>query len=409
MSLSNGTMKIAYVVTRADSVGGAQVHILDLAQALLLEGHEVTVLIGGDGPVIDALQQRGIPYHSIRHLAKPLRPGADLRATIELCQALRTIRPQLVAAHTAKAGMLARGAAALSGIPAVFTPHGWAISDRVSARSGRVFKLLERLGGYFSARIINVCEYERGLALRHKIAPEAKLSVVHNGIPDIGSSLLAQPDREPPILITIARFEEPKDYRTLLCALSGLKDLTWTIDLVGDGPLQPAMESLARDLGLAERMQFLGARRNTAWLLAQAQLFVLSTRSEAFPYSVLEGMRAGLPVVSSDAGGIREAVADGETGMLVTAKDASQLQGQLRRLILDAQLRRRLGAAGRRRFLEQFTVDKMVNQTVQIYREVISAHPVGAQRAPAPPDKRKWHGIPAHGKHENSQILIEKR
>src|SRR5581483_10967830 len=103
-------LKIAYVVTRADSVGGAQVHVLDLSQALLAEGHEVTVLVGGGGPVIQELKTRGIPYYSIRHLGKPLRPGADIRATLELCKALRTIRPQLVAAHTAKAGMLARWA-----------------------------------------------------------------------------------------------------------------------------------------------------------------------------------------------------------------------------------------------------------------------------------------------------------
>src|SRR5258708_7571898 len=101
-------MRIAYIVTRADSLGGAHTHILDLAGALLSQGHEVTVLIGGSGPGIAELQERGISSRSLRHLAKPIRPVDDIRAIFEILAVLRNLRPDLVAAHTAKAGMLGR-------------------------------------------------------------------------------------------------------------------------------------------------------------------------------------------------------------------------------------------------------------------------------------------------------------
>jgi glycosyltransferase involved in cell wall biosynthesis len=371
-------VKIAFVITRADSLGGAHTHLLDIATALVARSHKVVVLLGGEGEVTRELQTKRIPFRALHRLAKPINPAKDLLAVLEIWKSLRDFRPDLVAAHTAKAGLLARCAGALARIPVVFTPHGWAITDRISARQGRLFRILERLAGCLSARIINVCEYERALARECKIAPEAKLATVLNGIPNISAEFLAEADRQPCKLIMVARFESPKDHSTLLLALSMLKDLPWMIDLVGDGPLEPEVRRMARELGLDDRLRFLGARSDVAGLLAQAQVFVLSSRSEALPYAVLEAMRAGLPVIASDVGGICEAVADGETGLLASPKDADGLARHLRGLIASSELRMKLGRAGRRRVLELFTLDKMLEKTFEIYREVIAqsqAHP----------------------------------
>jgi glycosyltransferase involved in cell wall biosynthesis len=365
---------ITFVITRGDSLGGAHTHVLDLATAFLARGHKVTVLLGGQGEVTRELETRGIPFRSLRHLAKPIHPVKDLLATFELWKALVEISPDLVAAHTAKAGLVARCAAALARIPVVFTPHGWAISDRISARQGRIFRTIERLAGRLSARLINVCEYERTLAREFRIAEDAKLVVVHNGIPDIPSEFLAHPECQPARLITVARFESPKDYSTLLLALSMLKDHQWTIDLVGDGPLQPEIRRMAQAMGLEHRLRFLGARNDVPGLLAQAHVFVLSTRSEALPYSVLEAMRAGLPVVASNVGGISEAVADGQTGLVVPPNDATALARHLGRLIASPELRAQMGGAARTRVLELFTLDKMLEQTFDIYSDVVAQY-----------------------------------
>src|SRR5436190_9211307 len=246
-------MKVAYIVTRADSFGGAQAHVLDLAQALRAGGGEPVVLVGGDGPFAAELRRRHVPCIAIRHLVRPVHPARDALAFLEILAALRRIAPDLVCAHTAKAGLLGRVAGAALRIPTIFTPHGWAIADRISARQGRFFRYVEKLAGVFTARIINVCEYERDLALRCRIAAAGKLAMVYNGMPDIPPALRANARAHPPRLLMVARMEQPKDHATVLKALAGLKSLAWGFDFAGDGPLEPAVRKLVQQLGLDNR------------------------------------------------------------------------------------------------------------------------------------------------------------
>jgi glycosyltransferase involved in cell wall biosynthesis len=222
-------MRIVEIVTRADDLGGAEVHVRDLAAALAARGHEVLVLAGGDGVFTRELERAGVPCLPIHHLVKQISPADDLRALGELTSALRRIRPDIVAAHTAKAGFLGRLAAAALRIPAVFTPHGWAITDRISPAQGRIYRWAERLGAVFSARIINVCEFERQLALRHHIAGSGKLAVVHNGMADVPAELRADAALSPPRLVMVARMARPKDHATLLQAMARLRDLPWEL------------------------------------------------------------------------------------------------------------------------------------------------------------------------------------
>jgi len=182
--------------------------------------------------------------------------------------------------------------------------------------------------------------------------------------------------------------EQPKDHATVLKALAGLKSLAWGFDFAGDGPLEPAVRKLVQQLGLDNRVRLLGFRRDVSELIASSQVFVLSSRSEAFPYSVLEAMRAALPVVATDVGGIREAVVPEETGLLSPPGDPDALQANLRRLMNDAEARRRLGEAGRRRYLSQFTFDKMQANTFALYREVLST-PAAAQVVDAEPARAR--------------------
>ena len=144
-------------------------------------------------------------------------------------------------------------------------------------------------------------------------------------------------------------------------------EMPWELDLIGDGPLQLAVEAQARRLGIAERVRFLGLRRDVAERLAQSQLFVLATRWEGFPYTILEAMRAGLPVVASDVGGVREAVVHGETGLLVPRGDEQALRQRLSEMLASVDLRQRLGAAGRRRFEATFTFARMIDKTAAVY------------------------------------------
>lgn len=375
-------MRVAYLLTRADNdIGGAQIHVRDLSQALLAQGHEVTVLAGGRGKFAFDLAAKHIPFRHIPHLAVPLNPVCDALALTEILRALTRLKPDLVCAHTAKAGFLGRIASAILRIPAIFTPHGWAITDRISAARGRFFRRAEQTAALFSSRIINVCEFEERLATAYRIAPPEKLAVIHNGIADVRENLLADASGEPPVIVMLARFAEPKQHGVLLQALAGLKHLDWRLELLGSGPLEPAVRLQAADLDLAGRVRFRGFCPDTASVLARAQMMVLASRFEAFPYSILEAMRAGLPVLASDVGGVREAVVEGQTGFLSLAGDVAALRNHLAACIANPVLRRCLGQQGRRRYLRLFTLDRMIADTLSVYRLAVHSSPVTASLA----------------------------
>jgi glycosyltransferase involved in cell wall biosynthesis len=132
------------------------------------------------------------------------------------------------------------------------------------------------------------------------------------------------------------------------------------------------MERLATKLGVRQDVDFLGCRADVPELLASAHVLILSSGSEAFPISVLEGMRAGLPVVASDVGGVGEAVLDRRTGFLVPRGDERCFRSCLESLIGDPALRGELGDAGRRRFLREFTAASMIEGTASLYREAVA-------------------------------------
>jgi glycosyltransferase involved in cell wall biosynthesis len=360
-------MRIAYVVTRADSVGGASIHVLEMARSMLSRGHDVVVFVGGGGPVKERLAEAGVPCRSLRFLRRAVHPVYDVRAWFELVKALREFQPDLVSTHTAKAGWVGRAACARLRIPAIYTPHGLPVGDRMSRRASPFYGLAERVAARWGRAIVCVCESERRLALAQRIAPPEQLHVVHNGVRDVPESLRASPAVSPPRVVSVARFEAPKDQATLLAALARLADLDWELELVGDGPDEAAIRALAGRLGIAARVRFLGYQSDVAPMLARAQIFALSSRSEAFPRSVLEAMRAGLPVVASDVGGVSEAVESGITGAVVPRSDAQSLAEALRRLVLDPATRQQEGAAARARYESHFRLECMIEKTAALY------------------------------------------
>ena len=125
------------------------------------------------------------------------------------------------------------------------------------------------------------------------------------------------------------------------------------------------------DLGLQEHIHFSGEVHDVPARLAQSSLFVLVSRWEGLPRSIIEAMRAGLPVVASDVGGVRELVEDGVTGYLVPSGDVALLRQWLQELIESPTLRTQMGQAGRRRFEEQFQFEAMFQKTLGVYEEVL--------------------------------------
>jgi glycosyltransferase involved in cell wall biosynthesis len=364
-------VKIAYIVTRADPIGGVQIHIRDLAAAVQSQGHTATVLSGGSGPFIDALRAQGTPTVMLRHLSVPIDPVRDLLALREIRAVVMRLHPDLLAVHSAKATVLGRLVGRALRIPVVVTAHGWTFTPGFPRIQAAAYRQIERLLGPLASKIIAVSEFDRRLALDARIVAEDRIVTVHNGMPDIPSRLRAEPDRSPPRLVMVARLGAQKDHTSLLRALAGLTHHPWELELIGEGPLMGEMKSLAATLGIGGRVQFLGQRTDVDQRLAEAQVSLLVTNWEGFPLSILESMRAGLPVVASAVGGIDEAVRHEDTGYLVPRGDVALLRDRIEKLLANPGLRRRMGTSGRARYEQHFTLDQTVSKTLTVYRDVL--------------------------------------
>lgn len=357
---------LLFVITRGDSIGGAQIHVRDLAAGAARRGHRVAVAVGTPGPFLDLLKQAGISSFVIPGLGRNLDPVGDLRAILGLRGVIRRWKPDLVACHTAKAGLVGRLAAWWSGVPAQYTVHGWQFADGISPVQRLLVLAAETLLARVTRMIITVSEYDRKLGLRFRVAPADRIVTVHNGMPAEGEP--PAPGVSPTVrLVMVARFQPQKDHGTLFAALDRLADLPWSLHLVGDGPDLARWRTWVRDRGWETRVVFHGLSLNVPGILARSDIFVLASRWEGFPNSILEAMRAGLPVVATGVGGVSEAVVEGVTGMVVPPADPERLAGALAQLLADRTLRQKWGARGRERFESEFTFERMLDKTEAVW------------------------------------------
>lgn len=356
-------MKILYVITCADR-GGAQVALLDLVSNLP-PGYEPVVAAGESGFLQQGCDRAGIPFRTIRGLMRQIHPINDLLALVRLVSLIRREKPALVHAHTSKAGLLARIAAWSTGTPSVFTVHTWSFDDGVRRLLRWIAVPLEKFAAQFGGPIITVSDANTRKGLRWSIASEDRIVRIWLGIPD--STLLTQSEKRSHVtMIMVARFVEQKDHELLLRALTGVKG-NWVLQLVGNGLMLEKTKALARELNLEKRIRFLGERSDVPDLLSQADIYVLASKWEGLPVSILEAMRASLPVIATDVGGISEMVKDEVTGLLARAGDPDHLRNRLQILIDSPELRTTLGKAARRSFEENFQIEASVRKTIAVY------------------------------------------
>ena len=235
-------------------------------------------------------------------------------------------------------------------------------------------------------RLIAVSEGLRRTYERIGVPPESFVTVPNGVAPRadrMGRSeareiLGLEPDR--PVVLTIGRLTHMKGQWSLIDAVPGLaaRFPGLAVVLLGDGPLRTSLQARAASLGISAHVVFAGHRPDARRLLAAADVFVLPSRHEGMPLAALEAMEAGLPVVATRVIGSAEVVDDGVTGALVRAGDPAELGAAVARLLADPALRRRQGAAGRRRYEACFTRERMAVDTADVYDSVLAGVEVAA-------------------------------
>lgn len=358
-------MKVLYLVTKSER-GGAQVHVLDLIRALQ-NRIEPVVACGDDGFLLQECRKLGIETHVIPELVHPIRPIQDLRGVFAVAALIRRCRPDIIHGHTAKAGLLARAAGWMTQTPSFYTVHSWSFVG-TERRTASIAVWLERAARFTGGTVVEVCRSNFRLARQRNVVQPERHLTIWNGMPD--TSLRAHPRLSGTVQILMAaRFVIQKEHRCLLEALAGIDKQSWQLTLAGDGPLKAEMEQLARDLGIEHQVTFLGDTDQVSALLASSDIFVLSTRYESLPLSIIEAMRCGLPVVASNTGGISELIENGVTGYVTPYSAPEKLRERLADLIASPRTRRRMGQAGRERYEQHFTVETMAGAVLALYRE----------------------------------------
>jgi glycosyltransferase involved in cell wall biosynthesis len=355
--------RLLILITLAEA-GGAQTSVATLLPGLTAE-FDVTVAAHGSGPLRDAAHAAGVPFVQLEHMRRAISPWQDTLALVELVRLCRRVRPDIVHAHSSKAGALGRLAAALARAPVrIFTVHGWSFAA-YGGLPGRLYLWVERRLRRLTTAVVCVAEASRDVGVDAGACRTERTLVIHNAV-DVAA--FAAPDqlRGIPRVVSIGRFAFPKDFATLVEALAATR-ADYRAAFVGEGPLLPEIAATIRQRGLTERIDLLGNRGDVPGVLASADVFVLSSRSEGFPVSILEAMAAGLPVVATDVGGVAESVVDGETGLLVPPGDPAGLAAALDRLLTDGALRLRLGAAGRERARRHFDLAGFRRAHVELY------------------------------------------
>src|SRR5271165_600154 len=360
--------RLLYLVRRAER-GGAQMHVLELALAMRAD-FEVHVATGEEGFLTKACRDASIPVHILPHLQREINPLADARAWFEVHRLLVNTRPDLLHVHTWKSGLLGRLAARVAGIPVVYTVHMWPFGRNVP-RLWRLFgPSIERLLAVCCQRLITVSQAAAVIGRKYRITDPSRIATIENGIGD-------RPERahltsgSPPVIAMVARFFPPKDHSTLLHAFSRLGDRARLV-LIGDGPKLAEAKTLAQRLGIHKFVSFIGNRDDVPILLMGIDIFVLSSMIEDCPISIIEAMRAGLPVIAPRVGGIPDLVINGQTGLLFEAGSASELQAALDLLIRDATMRKRFGQEGRTRYERKFRSAIMCSKTYSVYKDVLA-------------------------------------
>jgi glycosyltransferase involved in cell wall biosynthesis len=380
-------VKIVHVIARLN-VGGAALSVLELAAGQRRNGHDVLVVAGripaGEASMENVAEELGVPYLHLSPLQREVSVVSDIATTRALRALIRQRRPDVLHTHTAKAGATGRSAAALAGRarpPAVVhTYHGHVLSGYFAPSRERAFRLVERALARVTDRLIAVSEEVRDDLVRLHVARTEKFAVVPYGF-DLTRARNDEATRarkrseagvgDGQFVIgwagRLTQIKQPLDLVRVTAAVDGS-----VLVLAGDGELRADAEALARDLGVHDRVRFLGYVADMGSWYAAFDAFLLTSANEGAPVVAIEAQSAGVPVVATDAGGTRTVVDDGETGFVVQVGDVEALADRLGRLRDDVVLRERLGAAGAERMRGKFSLDRMVDDVDRVYGEILS-------------------------------------
>lgn len=370
-------MRILYVITKSE-IGGAQTHLMEVVRYMHYAGHDVLVVTGTAGWLTNELAAIGVDYEILPDLVREINPAKDIKTINYICRILEDKHPDIIHCHSSKAGIVGRIAGAIKNVPAVFTAHGWAFTSGVSPAKRIIYTAIEHIMLGITKRVICVSEFDRQLAKRWFLHNYNRIVTVHNGIVD--KKFINSTVREytlPLKLVSVARFSHQKNNMELIKAVEQINKLysgSLQLNMVGDGPLLFEAQAYVTSHKLENEVYFLGSRTDVDDILNQNDIFCLISNYEGLPISIIEAMRAEMPIIASDVGGVNELVKDGVNGFLIPRGNISELVDKLKYILEHKELIKSMGEASRKIYEEEYTADRMNQKILSVYNEVTAVH-----------------------------------
>lgn len=369
-------------------IGGPSLNTVYLSQYLKSRGYE-TLLVGGaldegDRSMVPEARRRGIEVIEFGSMKRSLGPFADVLALFQIVAEIRRIRPQVVHTHTAKAGALGRLAAWICRVPVVVhTFHGNVFEGYFSPTVSRFFQFVERSLARMTDRLVAISPTQLDdLSGRFRIAPRSKFTCVPLGFEldrfkscaKLRGELREELEISADVVLVglVGRLVPIKNHAMLLEAVASMEvENQVQVLIVGEGHMREALEGLAVELGIADRVVFTGARSDTDRIYADLDIVALTSRNEGTPVTLIEAMAAGKAIVTTDVGGVQD-ILPADYGLVVASEDVPAFSNALARMVDDAGFRER-SAAVSPDHIAMFEVERLAGDMDALYRELLGS------------------------------------
>jgi glycosyltransferase involved in cell wall biosynthesis len=393
-------VRVVRVIARLN-MGGPALHVAYLSAGLKERGYETTLVAGslarGEESMAFVADSLGVPIVTIEQLHREISPVRDALAVFRLARLLRTVRPQILHTHTAKAGAIGRLAVllAVGARPpiVVHTFHGHVLRGYFGPFRARLFRLLEYWLARVTTALVAVSPEVRDDLVALGVAPAEKFTVIRLGIEldervgagdaqraEMRRLMGIQPERF--TVGWIGRMTAVKRTDDVLLAFRRLRELgvDACLCMVGDGPERDHVEHRASELGIVRDCLFLGYQEDVAPFYGAFDAVVLPSGNEGTPVSAIEALAGGRPVVATRVGGVPDVIRDGVDGFLVEPGAVDDLADRLAELARDPDLRERLGEQGRAHVLPRYSVERLFDDVDRLYRSLLQTANVRSPR-----------------------------
>lgn len=359
---------LLYFSSHYPGIGGGENYLLELAKGLGAEFRVCFVEAGGNDALANRITECGYPLARIKYSLFSARKTA-----LQLKGICERWNVDLIHLNNRRDALLAYY---LLGLPKVMTIHtnffASALGLSQNLRSLIMLTVL-RLAKNSIQKYITVTQYSADrLSTLLGSAVQGRVHSIYNGLRP-SQTVDSPPIDQRQLICSVASIYRNKGLEFLISSLALLAELPWACQIVGDGPDRSRLESLVHLHQLQNRIRFTGTlpREQVFQILAHSRMIVLPTLYEGFPYSLLEAMSQGVPIITTRVLGLPEIIPRGENGILVNPRDVSGLADAIRVLLIDDELAASMGREGKRLMETRFSLQSMVEQTRQVYKELL--------------------------------------